>query len=90
MHQAKGLEWRAVFVIWLADGRFPLRGRLATPDDEEEERRLFYVAATRAKDELALVYPLTALPQERRARDPAAFPASSRSCRAGTESGGSL
>jgi DNA helicase-2/ATP-dependent DNA helicase PcrA len=52
-HQAKGLEWRAVFIIWLAEGRFPtLRA-----EDEEEERRLFYVAATRAKDLLTLVCP---------------------------------
>jgi DNA helicase II / ATP-dependent DNA helicase PcrA len=65
VHQAKGLEWRAVFVIWLAEGRFPLAAATRLPEEEEEERRLFYVAATRAKDELALVYPLMAAPQER-------------------------
>lgn len=62
VHQAKGLEWRAVFVVWLADGRFP-NNRVIDQDDEdnsglEEERRLFYVAVTRAKDELYLTYPL--------------------------------
>jgi len=53
VHQAKGIEWRAVFVIWLAEGRFPSY----RTDDEEEERRLFYVAATRARDRLFLVRP---------------------------------
>ena len=57
IHQAKGLEWRAVFVVWLVDGRFPGRPALRTPDALEEERRLFYVAATRAKDQLYLCFP---------------------------------
>src|SRR5438067_2067111 len=57
VHQAKGLEWRAVFLIWLADGRFPSAPALRAPNGEEEERRLFYVAVTRAKDELYLTYP---------------------------------
>ncbi|HEX8820837.1 MAG TPA: ATP-dependent helicase [Archangium sp.] len=63
VHQAKGLEWRAVFVISLAEGRFPLHGAARTPDEEEEERRLFYVATTRARDELVLTYPISAVLQ---------------------------
>jgi DNA helicase-2/ATP-dependent DNA helicase PcrA len=58
IHQAKGLEWRIVFVIGLVDGAFPLGRCLREAGGEEEERRLFYVASTRAKDELYLVYPV--------------------------------
>ena len=58
VHQAKGQEWRAVFVIGLCDGMFPLARSLDNLEGEEEERRLFYVAVTRAKDELYLTYPL--------------------------------
>jgi DNA helicase-2/ATP-dependent DNA helicase PcrA len=61
VHQAKGLEWRAVFAIWLVDGKFPdARAIKDDPQGEEEERRLFYVAATRARDRLAFVYPVLA------------------------------
>jgi DNA helicase-2/ATP-dependent DNA helicase PcrA len=56
IHQAKGLEWRACFVLWLSDGHFP-SFHAKTPEAIEEERRLFYVAATRAKDDLYLCYP---------------------------------
>jgi DNA helicase-2/ATP-dependent DNA helicase PcrA len=56
VHQAKGLEFAAVFLIGLADGSFPLR-RAIEADDVEEERRLFYVAVTRARDELYLCFP---------------------------------
>jgi len=58
VHQAKGQEWKAVFVISLCDGMFPLSRSLDNLEGEEEERRLFYVAVTRAKDELFLTYPL--------------------------------
>ncbi len=58
IHQAKGLEWSVVFIIWLADGRFPAARALISLDSVEEERRLLYVAATRAKDELYLCYPI--------------------------------
>jgi DNA helicase II / ATP-dependent DNA helicase PcrA len=58
-HQAKGLEWNAVFAIWLAEGMFPNRRAVDQgPESLEEERRLFYVTATRAKDELYLMFPL--------------------------------
>ncbi len=58
VHQAKGQEWKAVFVIGLCDGMFPLGRTLDNMEGVEEERRLFYVAVTRAKDELYMTYPL--------------------------------
>jgi DNA helicase-2/ATP-dependent DNA helicase PcrA len=58
VHQAKGLEWKAVFIIWAAEGKFPSPRSLKEIDSEEEERRLWYVALTRAKDELYISYPL--------------------------------
>jgi len=57
VHQAKGLEFHTVFVIWLTDGMFPSSRSMDQRKDLEEERRLFYVAITRAKDELYLTYP---------------------------------
>src|SRR4029077_5169967 len=57
VHQAKGLEFHTVFVIWLTDGMFPSSRSMDERKDLEEERRLFYVAITRAKDELYLAYP---------------------------------
>jgi DNA helicase-2/ATP-dependent DNA helicase PcrA len=57
VHQAKGLEFHTVFVIWLTDGMFPSSRSLDTREALEEERRLFYVAITRARDELYLSYP---------------------------------
>ena len=59
IHQAKGLEWMAVFMVWCSEGMIPLARALKEPGGEEEERRLFYVAVTRAKDHLYLCYPLT-------------------------------
>jgi len=63
VHQAKGLEWKVVFVIWLADGKFPSSRSLESSDAIEEERRLFYVSVTRAKDELYLTYPCVSYSQ---------------------------
>ncbi len=59
VHQAKGLEWRAVFVLWLNDSLFPSGRALSEGGDEAEaeERRLFYVAVTRARDWLFLCCP---------------------------------
>lgn len=53
-HSAKGLEWPLVFVIGLEDGLFPHVRSLNSPEDLAEEARVFYVAATRAKDQLRL------------------------------------
>jgi len=57
IHQAKGLEWSRVFMMWLCDGRLPSDIALREVQGEEEERRVFYVGMTRAKDELYLTYP---------------------------------
>lgn len=62
VHQAKGLEWPIVFIIWLCDDMFPSPKSL--DDGDEEERRLFYVAVTRAKENLLLFSP-----QQRRGYD---------------------
>ena len=65
VHQAKGLEWPVVIVIWATEGMFPSgRSLQESADGEAEERRLFYVAATRAQDELLLC-----VPEYRRMRD---------------------
>jgi DNA helicase-2/ATP-dependent DNA helicase PcrA len=57
-HSAKGREWDAVFLIWAVDGSFPLSRSLRDPEQTEEERRLMYVAMTRARDHLSVIYPL--------------------------------
>ena len=59
IHQAKGLEWKVVFLIFLGEGLFPHRRALegGDPSDMEEEVRLFYVALTRAQDQLYLSFP---------------------------------
>jgi DNA helicase-2/ATP-dependent DNA helicase PcrA len=57
VHQAKGLEWKAVFVIWLNEGLFPSAKSVEQVGGESEERRLFYVAITRAEDRLFLCAP---------------------------------
>jgi len=67
VHQAKGLEWPVVIILWASEGMFPSARTLAESEGgegEAEERRLFYVAVTRAKDELLLC-----APEIRRTRD---------------------
>ncbi len=56
VHASKGLEFSEVFLIDLMDGRFPNRKLMEKTGSIEEERRLFYVAATRAKDRLSLSF----------------------------------
>lgn len=68
VHQAKGLEWKVVFVLWMVDGMFP-SGRSLAEQGEGEERRLFYVAVTRARDHLVLC-----MPAQRFTRDGGAMP----------------
>ena len=68
IHSAKGLEWSAVHVPHVVDGFIPIDMALGTPDGLEEERRLFYVAVTRARDELYLYTPLR-MPYHRRGSD---------------------
>jgi len=58
VHSAKGLEYDAVHVIHAADGNFPSDMSLGSPEGLEEERRLFYVAITRARRNLAIYVPL--------------------------------
>ncbi len=55
-HTAKGLEWKAVFVVGLEENLFPSYMSMGSPDQLDEERRLFYVSITRAKMFLALSY----------------------------------
>ncbi len=57
IHSAKGLEWHTVFIIWALDGRFPSFHSLDSGDSLEEERRLMYVAATRARENLIITFP---------------------------------
>jgi len=57
IHSAKGLEWHTVFLIYVAEGHLPSYLSLEDEEDIEEERRLFYVASTRAKENLFLLKP---------------------------------
>ncbi len=59
-HSAKGREWDAVFIIWAVDGWFPSSRALNSEEETDEERRLMYVAMTRARKHLHVVYPLNA------------------------------
>ncbi len=67
IHSSKGLEFDAVFVIGLADGRFP-HGSAGLGEQWEEERRLLYVAATRARKYLYLTYPRELMTPDRQFR----------------------
>jgi DNA helicase-2/ATP-dependent DNA helicase PcrA len=58
IHSAKGLEWKAVFLISAVEGRLPSSQAYGDEALLEEERRLFYVAVTRAKEFLYLCCPL--------------------------------
>lgn len=56
IHASKGLEFELVFVVDLAQNRFPNKKLMSASGSLEEERRLFYVAVTRAKNRLYLSY----------------------------------
>ena len=58
IHSAKGLEWKAVFIIGAVDGRFPSVYSFNSEEELDEELRLMYVAATRAKSWLYITYPI--------------------------------
>jgi DNA helicase-2/ATP-dependent DNA helicase PcrA len=64
IHSAKGLEWNAVFIIYALEGRFPAMHAVASDEELEEERRLMYVACTRAKENLFIIYPMNVYDRE--------------------------
>jgi DNA helicase-2/ATP-dependent DNA helicase PcrA len=64
IHSAKGLEWNTVFIPWVLDGKFPPNKALIDEEHIEEERRLMYVAITRAKEHLYLLYPIDIFDRE--------------------------
>jgi DNA helicase II / ATP-dependent DNA helicase PcrA len=68
IHSAKGLEWPIVHIPQVIDGSIPIDMALGSASGLDEERRLFYVAVTRARDELHLYTPLR-MPHHRRAKD---------------------
>lgn len=57
IHQAKGLEWPIVIVLWAVEGMFPSTRSMVEESDDYEERRLFYVAVTRAEEQLHIFTP---------------------------------
>ena len=63
VHQAKGLEWKVIFILFVNEDMFPSKKTVEEQGDTEE-RRLFYVAITRAEDLLFLMMPIV-----RRQRD---------------------
>ena len=69
IHQAKGLEWPVVFIIWLCEDMFPSARSLGENENDHEKRRLFYVAVTRAQNELDFF-----VPRQRRLRDGGCLP----------------
>jgi DNA helicase II / ATP-dependent DNA helicase PcrA len=68
VHSAKGLEWPVVHLPHLVDGAVPSDMALSSPAGLAEESRLFYVAVTRARDQLYLYAPLR-MHHHRMARD---------------------
>lgn len=58
IHSAKGLEWDSVFIIGAVDGRFPSAYSFNSEEEMDEELRLMYVATTRAKNNLYIIYPV--------------------------------
>ncbi len=64
IHSAKGLEWHTVFIIHAVEGYFPSVKSAENPEQLEEERRLMYVAATRAKNNLFITYPMNLYDRE--------------------------
>ncbi len=58
IHSAKGLEWNSVFIVGAVDGRFPSVFSFNSDEEMDEELRLMYVAATRAKTDLYITYPI--------------------------------
>lgn len=58
IHSAKGLEYKAVFIIGAVDGRFPSVFSFNSEEELDEELRLMYVAVTRAKTHLHITYPI--------------------------------
>jgi DNA helicase-2/ATP-dependent DNA helicase PcrA len=56
IHSAKGLEFKNVFVVGLEENLFPSERSWDNPKEIEEERRLFYVAITRAEENVMLTY----------------------------------
>ncbi len=72
VHAAKGLEWPAVFLVGASEGLMPI-SMAKTAAQVEEERRLFYVALTRARDELTITWAAARTPGARGSRKPTRF-----------------